>query len=86
MTFGCQDTAMTLPQACARDRDAHKKNGRGSANDDLSVQCTNLSPETTRHIGSNIFVAQTPEVKNPKDDSSNRTWSGVSGQDRVEND
>ena len=25
MTFGSHDTAMTLPQACARDRDAHQK-------------------------------------------------------------
>ena len=25
MTFGCHDTAMTLPQACARDRDDHQK-------------------------------------------------------------
>ena len=25
MTFGGHDTAMTPPQACARDRDAHQK-------------------------------------------------------------
>ena len=25
MTFGCHDTAMMLPQACARERDAHQK-------------------------------------------------------------
>ena len=53
---------MTLPQACARDRDAHQKNGRGNAKVDHSVQGTNLSPETTRHIESNIIVAPTPEA------------------------
>ena len=25
MTFVCHDTTLTLPQACARDRDAHQK-------------------------------------------------------------
>ena len=62
MTFDCHDTAMTLPQACAIDREAHQKNGRRNANEDLSVHCTNLSPETTRHIESNIIVAPTPEA------------------------
>ena len=62
MTFDCNDTAMTLPQACAIDREAHQKNGRWNANEDLSVHCTNLSPETTRHIEANIFVAPTPEA------------------------
>ena len=36
MAFGCHDTAMTLPQACAH----VKRNGRGNGNDDFSVQCT----------------------------------------------
>ena len=62
MTFDCHDTAMTLPQACARDREAHQKNSRWNTNEDLSVHCTNFSPETTRHIESNIFVAPTPEA------------------------
>ena len=36
MAFGCHDTAMTLPQACAH----VKRNGRGNGNDDFSVQYT----------------------------------------------
>ena len=36
MAFGCHDTSITLPQACAH----LKKNGRGNGNDDFSVQCT----------------------------------------------
>ena len=59
MTFGCHDTAMTLPQA---DRDAHQKMAGEIRNDDFSVQCTFVSPVTTRYIVSNIFVSPTPRA------------------------